>query len=872
MKSSEVVESKKDYLEKNVDAKEKDRRKSLRKEAKEFVPQQVSDEAPRDTVGQRNTSSPEDKFNGAGNFKNRRRKNNKKKKATSQTFASDCASPARDTLNPDTNENGCRDVKPRPKKWNKRQNEKVESSERKITPPKPKKDDDNNIIVTKNKKDTFANKNISSKKCPQHRNKSKIAPMSSPSASSLIETATATATTTANPVEQKKKKNNRKPRRRKPKQKFSWRTNIPDGSLDPITLDPLDELSYPPFPLVIEPPYVPVDTFPPPHDFQAALHLFDGRTLAYYLISQLQFIDPLNRRDLTRPELVCLDNYLKKHNLGEARVVEAYDFKGVSISSAGSEAQTARGRTRMLQEEAASILEALFQGHGSTTNSNNPTDASFRNEFESQYLAHERRSMNTQQTPQNSRSNNTQQRQTNSNTVTISEHGVVTHQDDDNEAGFLIIDDDENPGLRGGVYANNASSTNDNNVNGRFASTSARIQQQGNNLFPSLQAATTGEPPASVARKKKQGVSRSLKVISKTITKTDPAQLAKEKKAREEMQRRAMLSQQTILDYESPHSIMETTANNTSSQAVPPPAHCISKQLERNRNLALALDVKPSTSRSVVNGINCGWARPVNHTLDEFGSELNSVIYPQSLVNLGRDKMKDLLKVERKWKNFLADDTASSLSLNPMLRDMRVFVHEYSDFWRLETESYDREPKRYIVCRKLQETCAPTPLLSHACRNIKYVAAAAPDNTCDSPPTEIQPGLKPREFLSTAERAPLPLLPRGSHGVTSGTTKEVEAVAEANDEIVGDGSRFQALSRTDRPKLQLEPRTIPPELPPFQSKNSFTSNLEEKRRLQEAKQRAERKKKESILAAAFASDDESDWSEAEALYESSDNE
>ena len=163
MKSSEVVESKKDYLEKNVDAKEKDTRKSLRKEAKEFVPQQVSDEAPRDTVGQRNTSSPEDKFkfNGAGNFKNRRRKNNKKKKATSQTFASDCASTARDTLNPDTNENGCRDVKPRPKKWNKRQNEKVESSERKITPPKPKKDDDNNIIVTKNKKDTFANVSLS---------------------------------------------------------------------------------------------------------------------------------------------------------------------------------------------------------------------------------------------------------------------------------------------------------------------------------------------------------------------------------------------------------------------------------------------------------------------------------------------------------------------------------------------------------------------------------------------------------------------------------------------------------------------------------------------------------------------------------------
>ena len=49
-------------------------------------------------------------------------------------------------------------------------------------------------------------------------------------------------------------------------------------------------------------------------------HLFDGQVLAYYLVSQLQFIDPLNRRDLTRAELKNLDAYLKRHRLGMAGV------------------------------------------------------------------------------------------------------------------------------------------------------------------------------------------------------------------------------------------------------------------------------------------------------------------------------------------------------------------------------------------------------------------------------------------------------------------------------------------------------------------------------------------------------------------------
>ena len=51
---------------------------------------------------------------------------------------------------------------------------------------------------------------------------------------------------------------------------------------------------------------------------------FDGASLAYYLTTERQFIDPNNRRDLTREELMALDEYMKVWGLGNAGVVQAY--------------------------------------------------------------------------------------------------------------------------------------------------------------------------------------------------------------------------------------------------------------------------------------------------------------------------------------------------------------------------------------------------------------------------------------------------------------------------------------------------------------------------------------------------------------------
>ena len=71
------------------------------------------------------------------------------------------------------------------------------------------------------------------------------------------------------PKPQKDKK--KKPQPKKKKDKW-WRTST---EVDPISLEPLSELDYPPFEL--------------------GPHLFDGRVLAFYLVSTGTFLNPALR-------------------------------------------------------------------------------------------------------------------------------------------------------------------------------------------------------------------------------------------------------------------------------------------------------------------------------------------------------------------------------------------------------------------------------------------------------------------------------------------------------------------------------------------------------------------------------------------------
>ena len=67
----------------------------------------------------------------------------------------------------------------------------------------------------------------------------------------------------------------------------AWWKSIQDD--DPISLERICELSYPPF--------------------QLDSCYFDGKVLAHFLVSTANFINPMNRRPLLRDECLLLDRY-----------------------------------------------------------------------------------------------------------------------------------------------------------------------------------------------------------------------------------------------------------------------------------------------------------------------------------------------------------------------------------------------------------------------------------------------------------------------------------------------------------------------------------------------------------------------------------
>ena len=522
----------------------------------------------------------------------------------------------------------------------------------------------------------------------------------------------------------------------------SWRSHISKDVVDPITLDPLYQLKYPPFALKVSPPYEPVlhnqwwdnttvessmnrssqhnstpkgkamddreqqilqeqwgsrvafpsvqgeeekDSNTPvlveqtPATQKNNYNLFDGRALAYWMVSSNQFMDPLNRRDLTRDELLALDQYLqqittilpkkKKKNAPPPtlRVTEAYDVKGVSLSTAGAAATTAAGRATILQEEARNLLQALFVSHTSRGT----------NRLANQYNSYEQSNNSSRHQP---RGTNTRDN--------IAQEDVGIYGDQD--GGIILIDDDLNPGLRGSAPAfvpASSSLYSASHIAARHSHT-ARLQQE---HFPSLgdtAAANSSsitdsmEPsPSSTSNSRKKELPKfnTLSKIAKTVKKTDPAEIQKQFEAREAARRKAMMAN---LTFGQPAVLMDHSTQPPNNLQVPTRREEPSDgQLERNRRLADALGVAPATVR---NPLNSGWARPTSR--DDFGEELKVTTYPDSLIMRARDRMPLVLKVEKKWLKFLQDDTSASLPLSRMDKPTRIFVHHYSDFWFLHTQ------------------------------------------------------------------------------------------------------------------------------------------------------------------------------------------
>ena len=144
-----------------------------------------------------------------------------------------------------------------------------------------------------------------------------------------------------------------------------WLTELATEE-DPISLEPLRKLRYPPFRLRADPEL--------PHWVSA--DWFDGKVLASYLISTGQFNHPISRRALTRDECAALDSYLSEHQLGEAHVELVFRHVKRNVDSAT--ASSATSHVARLRAGAATVLGSLFGTEPTSTRAASSSSAASR--------------------------------------------------------------------------------------------------------------------------------------------------------------------------------------------------------------------------------------------------------------------------------------------------------------------------------------------------------------------------------------------------------------------------------------------------------------------------------------------------------------
>lgn len=689
---------------------------------------------------------------------------------------------------------------------------------------------------------------------------------------------TSATTASMNPANMKSRKKRTKKKNKKKKKWWKNGAIIPSGEVDPISLEPIEELQYPPFILAATEPYD-VICFPGDEDddnmasscasvsvckdeVNTKWHLFDGRVLAYYLVSQMQFIDPLNRRELSREELMHLDEYLKLYNLipaspnlysspsnrrskgrnsrakdnNDGVVIEAFNsIERRQQQQSGGHNNTSGNATRaeVLQREAADILSALFgQFPGSSTARQRQQQTRGGNTRGS-------RGVPASTTIVNTGNNNAPSSRISSHLTNFMSDFERIHREEEirlrnqmaataatsegqngsnrNDYGMVIIDDDLNPGLRGQIgsrsFINIRNSvgevrTSSQNMGGSSTSSHPQTVTASNTSFPSLQEAlpqVSSFPPLSISSapviasggtttgrstsassSNKPSKSSSLSHISKLIKPTKASDLLKARRARETAMQRATTTHLTFEELQQHEQVgmnndqaVDCTSQERDREISPPSQSMI----QRNIKLADALGVTISSQKDTDTVHVLGQTRSLQTSHDGssfsgFDTELIAVNYPDSLIKDAKENMELIRKLEKRWSLFLRDDKSRSFQCNPMPKILRRLVHEYSDFWFLNTESFDPQPKRYVNCVKTANTKVPSPLLSVAIRNWRG-------------PQSLQQNLGG----NNDEKVMAPVTATSRFSVH---TVEDNQVCE-------------------RPKLKLAPRSLPTELPPFKT-------------------------------------------------------
>ena len=119
-------------------------------------------------------------------------------------------------------------------------------------------------------------------------------------------------------------------------------------ALDPISMEPLRALRYPPFECKPDPTLA----------HRTAGDWVDGSALASYLVSTGNFSHPISRRPLARDECVALDQYLAEHK----RSMEKKSIQSGQVARAPAARERGRGRGRGFPPALPGLLAPLPPG------------------------------------------------------------------------------------------------------------------------------------------------------------------------------------------------------------------------------------------------------------------------------------------------------------------------------------------------------------------------------------------------------------------------------------------------------------------------------------------------------------------------------
>ncbi|GBG34494.1 Hypothetical Protein FCC1311_107182 [Hondaea fermentalgiana] len=132
--------------------------------------------------------------------------------------------------------------------------------------------------------------------------------------------------------------------------------------IDPISMDSLAELPYPPFAITVR-----VNRGANEGESTEVKQYFDGKMLAHYIVSTGNFSNPNTRQPLTRQICQSLDQYLLENRLPPAKVTDAFDLsKAIRVQQQGQRTQGGSAdegmerRAAVLRRQATVLMNSMF--------------------------------------------------------------------------------------------------------------------------------------------------------------------------------------------------------------------------------------------------------------------------------------------------------------------------------------------------------------------------------------------------------------------------------------------------------------------------------------------------------------------------------